>query len=100
MKDNMVLLIGDSAGIYIPKEFIESTKDVDGWNYGVSEEDIKTLKNPDDEWYWDAWDNVLNNAVFTDKDGKEYSLHQDGDLWAICYESMTEEEKDNFELND
>ena len=80
-KPNMILLVSDSYGIYVPQVFAESF----GENWEISEEDLEILKTgPDHEFYWEAWETVLNNARSTCReDGKEYWLQQDGDLWAI-----------------
>jgi hypothetical protein len=93
MMDNVVLLLSDARGIMIPRDFVEQFS-VEKFT-GITEWAIETCKNPDNEGYWDAWDDILNNARYTE-DGKEYSLHQDGDLWLICYEHMTIEERTNF----
>ena len=90
----LILFCDSSSGRYIPKRFIEEV-DHECLS-GVSKGDMKTLKNPDDEWYWEAWDNVLNNAIVTDKHGNTYQLHHDGDLWLYCTELMTTEEVENF----
>ena len=97
MKDNIILLLSDVRGIYIPRDFARNFNfDVDGWQ-GVSQEDRDALSDPENEWYWDTWDTVLANAHYIDpKSGKVYHLHQDGDLWAVCFPSMTDEEKRNF----
>lgn len=92
--DAINLLLSDNRGIYIPRDFVT---DFDLTKFhGISSEDIETCKNPDDDWYWEAWDSILNNASYTDDEGNEYTLHQDGDLWLICFELMTDEEKQNF----
>jgi hypothetical protein len=93
MMDNVVLLLSDARGIMIPRDFVEQFS-VEKFT-GISEWAIQTCQNPDNEGYWDAWDDILNNARYTE-DGKEYSLYQDGDLWLICYEHMTTEERTNF----
>lgn len=87
------LLLSDSRGIYIPRDFVECF-DIDKWN--IDSKYIQRLSSPDNEWYWDYWDVVLNNAKHTDKDGNVWHLWQDGDLWAICPDLMTDEEKQNF----
>jgi len=79
INENSELLLSDARGIYIPRDFVESEYNLKN----VSEEDIETCKNPDDEWYWDAWINICDNAILIDKNGKEWTLYQDGDLWAI-----------------
>lgn len=81
MTDNkMQLLISDARGIYIPRDFAQNF-DISKW--GLTPEDVEALNSPDNEWYWDQWDFVLTKARYTDANGQRWSLHQDGDLWAI-----------------
>lgn len=54
------------------------------------------LIGPDQEFYWESWDEILSHAVHTDANGNKWMLHQDGDLWCYCVELMTDEEKTNF----
>lgn len=89
------LLLSDSRGIYIPRDFVECF-DIDKWNV----QRVGDLNHPSNEFYWDNWDVCLNNAYFIDKNGNKWHLWQDGDLWAICPELMTEEEKQNFGFED
>ena len=79
---NAELYASDSRGIYIPQYFAKSIqRECLG---GVSGEDMRILLDgPEAEYYWDAWDMVLNNAVLTDKGGKRRSLWQEGDLWVV-----------------
>jgi len=79
MKNEPILLIDGSAGIYTPQYFIEEY--ASDWNLeNVSKDSIESIKNgPDDEWYCDAWIELENNA--THNDG--YILYQDDDLWAV-----------------
>lgn len=101
------LLIGDSAGIYIPKEFVEGfltfeeleqedeegemQRLVTGFNHaennwkinGLTLEDIQILLDPYHEHYWDVWEDVTQNAEYTDPNGIKWTLWQDGDLWAV-----------------
>lgn len=98
MNDNIILLLSDARGIYIPRDFARDFRFDDelGWQ-GVSQEDREDLSDPENEWYWETWDKVLSNAYYFDEpSGKVYHLHQDGDLWALSFESMTDEEKRNF----
>ena len=68
---------------------------LEAWQ-GPSQESIDACKEgPDNEWYWDAWQGVLDNATWT-KDGYTWRLHQDGDLWAVCDDLMDDEEFENF----
>lgn len=96
----LILILLDTRGIYIPRDFV-----CDDWNeidhehceaWGVKTKDAEILQNPDNEGYWDTWNNVLNYAEFTDSEGNKFKLYQDGDLWGICYDKMTNEEKENF----
>lgn len=90
-KDGLVLLLTDARGIYIPRDFIQG---FDGWQ-GITEWQGEQLQNPDNNFYWDAWADVLNTATY-EKDGHTYRLMQDGDLWAYCIELMPEEEQLSF----
>ena len=82
------ILMSDNRGVYIPRDFAEG---FDGWS-GINIEDLEILKKgPDVDWYWEAWDNVLNDAFHNDKDGFTWRLYQDGDLFAICDQLMTNE---------
>lgn len=69
----------DSArGVYIPQNFAEAI-DVKDWT-GIKVEDLEALlAGPDNESYWNAWTDVLDNAETLD--GR--ALYQDGDLWLI-----------------
>lgn len=78
-----ILYLPDAHGIYIPKAFAEQTKRMCVAH--VSAEDWECLDaGPDNEWYWEAWQNVLDHAVLTDpSNGKRYTVYQDGDCWLI-----------------
>ena len=90
------LLLSKARGIYIPQNFYESFN-LSDWNINSDTVNgIDDLSDPENDFYWDTWEDVLNNAFFIDKDGHKWVLYQDGELWAICYELMTDEEKHNF----
>lgn len=87
-------LLSDARGIYIPRDFVDSFN-ADDWGLDpYSWEFIACMTGPGDD-YWEAWNAILDKAEYH-KDGNVWRLHQDGDLWAICYELMTDEEKINF----
>jgi hypothetical protein len=92
------LLLSDARGVYIPANFIELF-DVSSWNIDVNSWAAKECQDKDNENYWDAWNNILDNAEYKEN-GNVWRLHQDGDLWAICYELMSDEEKENFGFNE
>jgi len=95
--DSIECYSDNARGIYIPQHFAETFNT--GWS-NIDQEDISILKQgPDHELYWDAWTEVLDNAKF-EKDGNTWILYQDGDLWCVCLNLMTAEEKDNFGFNE
>jgi hypothetical protein len=79
MDKTPILLINGSSGIYIPQRFIDEY--ASDWNLkNVDADSIESIKNgPDDEWYWEAWWMVEQNATHVDG----FVLYQDDDLWAI-----------------
>lgn len=101
--DAVTLILSDARGIYIPRDFLcDDNNAIDEEHcarWGLTKENREQWEaaaNPDEEWYWEAWDWVLNNARYTDEAGNVYTLHQDGDLWGLCVERMTNEEKRSF----
>ena len=81
--DSYQLLLSDRHGIYIPQLFIRYylehiVKDT------ITQEDIDILQfGPSNDWYWESWDTVLDNAVLVDEYNIRWTLYQSGDLWAI-----------------
>ena len=71
-------------GRYIPQMFADNYGEA--WQ-GFTEDDIKTvLEGPDTEDYWEAWDNITDNAFFMDASGVKWTLYTNsdtGDLLAI-----------------
>ncbi len=82
------LLLSDVRGIYIPRDFAEGF-DLNAWHIDF---DVSALSNPESDLYWDTWERVLNNAYLLEGEYR-FTLWQDGDLWAICPELMTDIEK-------
>lgn len=78
--DTIKLLIDEAAGIYIPRNFYENF-DISTWR--LSEKDFRDLSHPDNEHYWDAWDDVMCQAKYLDDDGHTWTLYQDGSLFAV-----------------
>ena len=91
MNDFVVCLLDSARGIYIPQAFAEQFS-ADEWGIGAEEFEI-LLAGPDNELYWETWDDVLHNAEYIDPKGNKYRLHQDDDLFAYCLERMTLEEQ-------
>ena len=78
--DTINLLIDGAAGIYIPRNFYENF-DFSTWNLSIS--DFPELSMPENEGYWDAWDEVLARAQYHDNDGHIWTLYQNDDLFAV-----------------
>jgi ribosomal protein S18 acetylase RimI-like enzyme len=93
------LLISDSYGIYIPQKFCENF-DLNTWGLSESDKDVDVcLAGPDEEWYWEAWNTILNNAKHIDADGCEWHLEQDGDLFTVHYSEYEGEEDEDVRSN-
>lgn len=91
MAERRELLLMDNRGIYIPQHFAEG---FDMGQWGVGEEDAAILlAGPDHEGYWETWDRVLDGARFTDSDGVEWHVEQDGDLWSVVYGEDDDEDE-------
>ena len=87
--ENAILLISDRYGIYIPKRFAKSFKFEELDLIGDFRSEYDAIQaGPDSEWYWESWDMILDHAVISGPNGKQYRLYQDGDLWAIPLEEV------------
>ena len=95
MRDDHMLLFNSNRGVYIPQNFAEEM--VRECVEGVSDEVYKTLESgPKHDFYWEAWESVLNSAILTDN-GKTYTLHQDGDVWLIPNDWTEADWNEHFE---
>ena len=99
----VILILSASRGIYIPRDFVcddyneVATEHCEAWGLNDSnKEQWIDAADPESDYYWEAWHWILNNARFTNENGDVYTLHQDGDLWGLCIDRMSEEEKYNF----
>lgn len=78
-----LVLLG-AHGVYIPQLWCDGMDKADAERIGVSWDDVETcLAGPDTEWYWDAWQSILDSASMVDQHGIQWTLHQDGDLWEV-----------------
>jgi hypothetical protein len=111
---NSIQILVDSAnGVYVPQVFVERAfpngmAEGSEWK-GVSDYDIQTvLRGPviareDDDngvvevndGYWDAWTAILDNA-YRELSGIRWTLHQDGDLFAVALDIMSDAEYENL----
>jgi hypothetical protein len=87
--DTIKLLIDEAAGIYIPRNFYENF-DFASWN--LKGDDFLELSSPDNEHYWEAWDDLLRQAEHHDYEGRVWTLHQDGSLFAVRDDHTFDEE--------
>lgn len=89
------LMCDSHHGVYIPQ--IMGTRLLEaGWS-NIDADQVEVLnRGPDDEDYWEVWTRITDNAQFTDEQGREWGLHQDGDLWAYCAALMTDEDETNL----
>lgn len=98
------LLVNDSWGIYLPKQFIGSRPD---WHWSTrqirkqcSADTIEIIRaGPDSDFYWEAWEEVLQVEFVTPNTGKKITLHQDSDLWSVKMDELakfTDEEVQDF----
>ena len=94
--ESIYLLLSDVRGTNIPKDAVSFLQD-DNWQ-GFDKSLLDDLSDPYNEYYWDTWDVILNNAFYM-SNGNKFTLWQDGDLFAYCYELMSDEEKENFSFD-
>ena len=74
--DAVELLLSDARGVYIPQNFCEIF-DVAQWGLDPDSWAVETcLSGPETEFYWDAWDEILNKATYKKENCiGEYSLY-------------------------
>ena len=88
------LLLSDCRGVKIPQDFYNNFN-LEKWHIKKSYF-LNNLNNYSSENYWNAWEEVLNGAYYLDDNGNKFVLYQDGDLFGICYEIMTDSERLEF----
>lgn len=82
IEDCIDMLCDSHHGIYIPNIMAQRLVD-HGWE-GISKDSLADCNDgPDNEFYWDSWTDILDNASYTDEHGNQWMLDQDGDLFAI-----------------
>jgi hypothetical protein len=87
-ENKVKLLLSDARGQYIPRDFV-TIFDMKRWH--LTEEDVEACLDPYNEWYWEQWYCIEYKARYTDDDGFSWTLHQDGDLYAVR-DDMTEDD--------
>ena len=97
----LIHFIDSNRGVYIPQAFMEMI-DPQYWQ-PITDDDKKILlAGPyanDNSAYWDVWHEFTCGGQYvTDQDGNKWYLHQDDDLFLMCIDKMTDEEKENFDI--
>jgi tRNA isopentenyl-2-thiomethyl-A-37 hydroxylase MiaE len=80
------LLVDSHHGIYIAQSFCQRYA-----AYITNMDKVKAdfdicLLGPDNDEYWDAWADLMDNVEFTNDHGEKFTvgnLGEEGDLWAI-----------------
>ena len=95
---NIECIVDGSHGVFVPMVFAQTVNrallsgvDAETLDYLAKEESVEDVD------FWDIWDSVLNNARIA-HNGKIYHLHQDGDLFIIDWDNLTEDESEAFGL--
>ena len=93
MTDSIEIISDSARGMFIPQHAAECL--APGW--AISDTDRETLTaGPENEYYWDTWASVIDYAEYTDESGNVWRLYQDGDLFAVCEDLMTDQEYMDF----
>lgn len=80
------LLVDSHNGIYIAQEFCKRYAPYITNMSEVKEDFDICMDGPDNEQYFDAWADLMDNVQFTNDRGEKYNvgnLGEEGDLWAI-----------------
>ena len=90
------LLVSDNAGVYVPQRFFQDFS-CEVWGIDPNGSEADTIwEGPHADWYWETWDDILYTAFYVDSKGYRWALYQDGDLWAICPQLMSDDEYKDF----
>lgn len=84
--DDCNIILSDRHGQYIPQLFCEDIEQKDCEKYSIKWEDVQCCqKGPgqDNEWYWEAWQAIIDNFLATDDNGRQWRIVQNGDLWEV-----------------
>lgn len=77
------LLLDGHHGVYIPQLFAQYYGDkLKGQQPDISLDIDTLLAGPDGEFYWEAWEGILDGE-YLDDNGNKFTLYQSGDLWLV-----------------
>lgn len=83
------LLLSDSHGVYIPQLYCQGISKSEAKELCIDWWAVETCQQgPDEEFYWDAWQSILDSAEITEpatlkEDETVWRLIQNGDLWQV-----------------
>ena len=81
--DHVNIILSDTRGVYIPRDFMQmlsnEEKEFQEKNNGVDWEIWHDLEDPENENYWEAWEELMGSYI--SEDG--HRIHQNGDLFEI-----------------
>lgn len=78
------LILSDVRGIYIPRDFCEGITEDECASLNIDWMDVQCCqRGPDEEWYWEAWSAIEQNLLYTDDNGRQWRIIQNGDLWEV-----------------
>jgi hypothetical protein len=74
-EETHALTLSDARGIYIPRDAVECL------HLTLTDEQREELADPENIYYWDTWEEVLNADHH--HNGKKFNLYQNGDLYTV-----------------
>ena len=81
--DHVNIILSDARGVYIPRDFVSllssEEKEFQERYNGVDWELWHELEDPENENYWEAWEELM--GCYKSEDG--HRIHQNGDLYEI-----------------
>ena len=78
------LVLNDAHGVYIPQLWCSDVTEEQCSTLHIQWSDVRCCQSgPDEEWYWESWQSILDTCHMTDDSGTTWRLHQDGDLWEV-----------------
>ena len=83
------LLLSDAHGIYIPQLYCQGISKSEAKELSMDWWAVETCQHgPDEEFYWDAWQSILDSAEITEpstlkEEESVWRLVQSGDLWQV-----------------
>ena len=85
--ETMKLLLDGCNGVHIPRYFSQTQYMTDFYLDRVPTvsfmQAMNELSDPNNEFYWEVWDEILSKGYWVDSDGNRWTLWQDGDLWMV-----------------